>query len=74
MANLIVLITTRPPIFSARRMSRLAEIFGDIGLVLLGSVVFPAVLDKTSAVTVIWGLGLSVSVWIISVWLAGKGD
>lgn len=72
MADLILLLVTKAPRLSSKRLNRLSEICADIGLVSLGSVALPAILDKLNLILIVSGLLSSAIFWSASIWLAGK--
>jgi hypothetical protein len=55
--------------FTDARFNKLADIISNIGLVTFGSVVLPATLDRFNLLMILIGTGLSVILWIMSLWL-----
>lgn len=49
-----------------RQLDKLSDIFSDIGLVVLASVVLPAMFDRVDPLRVILGVFATIIFWIIS--------
>lgn len=59
------------PKLSDRQLEKLSDIFSDIALVALASVVLPGFLDKFNVTLVVLGLTAALTFWIISLVLRG---
>lgn len=52
--------------FNDNQIEKLSDIFSDIGLVILASVVIPSILDRIDLKVLLFGIIGVLSVWIIS--------
>lgn len=57
------------PRLNDKQIEKISDISSNIGLVALGSVALPAILDRFNAVLVILGLAIAIGFWIVSIWL-----
>lgn len=52
--------------FTRKQLGKVSDIFSDLGLVSIASVVLPAALDKIDTIRVVLGLLIAFVFWIIS--------
>lgn len=57
------------PKFSNSQLEKLSDIISDIGLVAFASVVLPAILGKIELPSGMLGVLLSLSSWLLSLWI-----
>jgi len=72
MSNLLLFLIERPkrPRLSTGQLDKLADIFVDLGIVVVGSVILPVLfpgVDRQSLPFVLWGIVGALSFWTISV-------
>ncbi len=74
---LFLLEKPKRPRFSIGQLNKLSDIFINLGILLIGSVVLPSIMpsvDNPSLALVILGIIASLSFWIIAVLLAKEVD
>lgn len=71
------MILSHNPVFSPKQFDRLSNIFDGAGQVIFGIAVLSPIfvdIDELNVLVIVLGLILSMFCWIISVWLAQRGD
>lgn len=53
-------------------LDRLSEITGNLGILMIGSVVIPAAFDKGSPEMIVLGLAAAILCWIVAVGLSWR--
>jgi len=56
------------PKLNQKQLEKLSDIFSDIALVSLASVILPAVFDKHNLVMIQLGSIITIVFWIVSIW------
>lgn len=66
MLDSISSVTARYPRLPLPVLERISEITADLGVLMIGSVVIPAMFDKGSPTMIASGLAIAIILWIIS--------
>jgi len=74
MSKLFLFLIERPrrPRFSTGQLDKLADIFANLGIVLVSSVILPALIpgiDRQGPSFITWGVAGALSFWTIAIFL-----
>ena len=72
MDKLLLVIAPKQARFTLAQFQTLVDICVGTGLVSLASVVIPPIVDRAISLMLIFGLGSTLSFWIIALWFARR--
>jgi hypothetical protein len=72
MSRILLLLAPEKRKLNDAALERISAIFADNAQISLGSVVLPAIVDKSNPILVVWGLVAAVLFWLVSIFITTK--
>lgn len=72
MSKYLLMVVPRKPLLVVSQFQALVDMSVGAGLVSLGSILIPALFDKGTSLSVIYGVTGVIVFWSMAIWFAGK--